>query len=141
MIINNDSLVRFNNKVNKTDSCWLWTGSTNGVGYGEIRINHKKHYAHRLSYQHYNGDIAKGMEIDHLCRNRSCVNPAHLDQVNRSENMKRAMPYRKDTHKTTCINGHDLADSYQRKDGKGRNCRKCNLDRVKAYQHRQKVAA
>lgn len=73
---------RFFSHVNKTDTCWLWTASGNGAGYGKIYIGDKKRvYAHRYSYKLHKGDIPKGYEVDHLCKVVSCVNPEHLEAV------------------------------------------------------------
>lgn len=123
------------------NGCWIWKGSQNGNGYGELRFGKQKKYTHRLTYELFNGSIPEGYQIDHLCRTPSCINPSHLEAVIPSVNVQRAMPYRKDTSKTCCVNGHDLSDSYVRHDGKGRNCRLCNLKRVKEYQARKRVAA
>lgn len=68
---------RFWEKVNKTDSCWLWTGAMQ-KGYGVARIEGRSHLAHRASYAWANGDIPVGALLDHMCHNKSCVNPAHL---------------------------------------------------------------
>lgn len=68
--------------------CWLWTGSTNGIGYGELRVNYKKIYAHRYSYEMHKGEIPKGLVIDHMCHTPSCVNPHHLRAVTHGENLR-----------------------------------------------------
>ena len=73
--------------------CWLWTGARNRKGYGFLhRDGHRgaKEYAHRLAYGWYRGPIPNGLHIDHLCRNTSCVNPAHLEAVTPRENDRRA---------------------------------------------------
>lgn len=143
MIIHGDSLDRLMDKFTMQPSgCWIWQGSQNGVGYGELRFGKVKKYAHRLMYELFNGPIPGGQQIDHLCRNRSCVNPMHLEAVSASVNVRRAMPYRIDTHKTHCSNGHEytIENSYQRKDGKGRNCNECVRTRAREYQKRKRVA-
>ena len=79
---------RFWSKVDKTDTCWNWiAGRSNG--YGMIQINKKHKYAHRVSYEIFKGDIPEGLELDHLCRNRKCVNPDHLEAVSSRENTMR----------------------------------------------------
>lgn len=78
---------RFWSKVNKTDTCWIWIAAKIR-GYGVIRINHKNHLAHRVSFEWAKGSIPKGMDIDHKCCNRSCVNPDHLRACTRSENIR-----------------------------------------------------
>ena len=80
---------RFWAKVNKTDTCWLWTASKNWGGYGSFRVNKKKVTAHRYSYEIYKGKIPNGLQLDHLCRNRACVNPEHHEPVTNRENVVR----------------------------------------------------
>lgn len=73
----------------EVDGCWLWTGSRRG-GYGRAKLAGIGSIdAHRLSYEHHVGPIPDGLVIDHLCRNRSCINPAHLEPVTTKENIRR----------------------------------------------------
>lgn len=71
--------------------CWLWTGGTNSTGYGSITVRNKKYSAHKLAYETIVGKVPDGMDLDHLCRVRSCVNPAHLEPVSRSVNCLRGL--------------------------------------------------
>jgi len=85
-----DDKVRFLQYVNKTDSCWLWTGFQRGKGYGGFQLSDGIVSAHRFAYEHFVGKIPDGLQIDHLCSNKLCVNPKHLEPVNNSENQYRA---------------------------------------------------
>jgi hypothetical protein len=76
-------------RVDKTDSCWNWTGAVSTAGYGQIRFG-KVLYTHRVSYEALVGPIPDGLELDHLCRNRRCCNPDHLEAVEPAENQRRA---------------------------------------------------
>jgi hypothetical protein len=80
---------RFWAKVNKTETCWLWTGATSGNGYGVFGVTRKMVMAHRWLYEHEIAPIPNERDLDHLCRVRLCVNPAHLEPVSRRENLLR----------------------------------------------------
>jgi hypothetical protein len=133
---------KYKDKFTKIDSgCWVWNGSNNGCGYGEIRLNNKKKYAHRLFYEWTHGKIPDGLVIDHLCRNPSCVNPDHLEPVTPKENTLRGdgakpKPY---LRKEYCKNGHKLTpeNRYSRPDGRGDNCRECVKIRAREYARRK----
>jgi len=79
---------RFFAMVNQTDSCWNWTGAINELGYGRFRWGGRVSVAHRFAYEMVNPPISKGKEVDHICHNRACVNPAHLRLVTRKQNME-----------------------------------------------------
>lgn len=133
-----DPIVRFERLYipEPNSGCWLWTGALS-VGYGSFRIADKTHNAHRYSYETYVGPIPKGLELDHLCRNRACVNPDHLEPVTRRENLHRSPIF--DGNKTNCPRGHayDAENTYH--DGRGRRCRQCKRDRDKRERGRRRL--
>ena len=80
---------RFFHYVSKTGDCWLWTGGISHKGYGLFRLRGTHVAAHRYSYEKTVGEIPKGLQLDHLCRVRHCVNPSHLEAVTARENVIR----------------------------------------------------
>lgn len=132
---------RFWNKVNKTETCWLWTGTRTQGGYGRLRVNGQLWVAHRYAYERLVGPIPAGLVLDHLCRERSCVRPGHLEPVTFTENVRRGnggrpagpgakksgRPRNPDGSFVECPQGHLMsgANLYVRKSG-ARDCRKCN---------------
>ena len=109
------TLERFLPKIEYGQSgCWVWQGALAGKEYGYFWNGIKTVYAHRFAYEYFNQtEIPTDREIDHLCRNHSCVNPVHLELVTRSQNMLRgdieAMSYNK--KKTQCPQGHPYSGS------------------------------
>lgn len=116
--------------------CWIYTGALMPTGYGHSSRNG---YAHREAYEAVNGQIAPGLTIDHLCRVRKCVNPAHLEAVTQRENTLRSpiAVAAINARKTHCKRGHEFTpeNTYTPRSG-ARICRACRKD----YQ-RRKVAA
>ena len=106
--------------------CWIWLGQITWNGYGTFHIKvdgeWKKKVAHRVCYESFVGPIPEGLDLDHKCRQRHCVNPDHLEPVTRSENLRRSPLMARWAHKTSCPKGHpyDGVDSR-----KARICRQC----------------
>lgn len=110
--------------------CWLWIGSCKDTGYGQIHQYGKPRPAHRVVYEAVKGDIPEGMQLDHLCRVRHCVNPDHLEPVTNQENARRGdcgkVTGAQNRAKTHCPRGHEYnkKNTYVDKAG-SRCCRAC----------------
>jgi hypothetical protein len=118
---------RFWSRIDARGPCWEWTGPLNN-GYGRLRYGGRHRYAHRLAWELLVGLLGPDEELDHLCRNRRCVNPDHLEPVSRSENLRRGYgACAQHARKTHCKRGHLLAGDnlYIRKNG-ARRCLTCN---------------
>jgi len=123
---------RFWSKVDKSGACWLWTASLDGHGYGHIACGGAPHLvaAHRWAYQGARGPIPHGSEIDHLCREPRCVNPAHLEAVTHSENIRRGFAWHhfaaRNRAKTHCPKGHPYSEGNTYRYKSMRFCRECH---------------
>ena len=107
------------------DNCWVWQGTIINTGYGQISYHNKHYSVHRLSYILYIGEIPEKLELDHLCRNRKCCNPDHLEPVTRKENIRRSPLHNK--NKTHCPQGHEYThdNTYFTKSRNNRRCKIC----------------
>lgn len=114
--------------------CWQWTACTTAEGYGLFAGGGNRLVgAHRWSYEALRAEIPAGLVIDHLCRNRACVNPWHLEPVSTQVNVLRGQPYIK--RSASCPHGHEYTEANTYRSPRGyRQCRTCNRERVhRAY--------
>lgn len=124
-------LSRFWSKVDRSDSdgCWTWLDAPRKTGYGMFSAGADRGQvlAHRFSYEQASGPIGSEMVIDHLCRNRICVRPDHLEAVTNLENLRRGAGYAiRNGMRSCCVNGHEYTeDNTYRDPGGGIRCRTC----------------
>lgn len=131
----NDPGPRFWSKVAIAtgDECWIWIAGKTNAGYGQYHIGmagknrSKMGLAHRISFEAIRGQVPEGLDLDHLCRNRDCVNPDHLEPVTRGENVRRGIKGVLTTH---CPQGHEYShqNTHINKHGH-RLCRTCNREK------------
>lgn len=131
---------RFWEKVDKNgaNGCWLWVASLNNDGYGQFWGKDRMRKAHRVSYELVRGEIPKGLELDHLCKIRHCINPDHLEPVTYRENQSRSSQTILAIHRARdfCPQGHPLEGDNLTMDHlkRGwRNCLTCNRERSRQW--------
>jgi len=139
-------LERLATKFTIGDGCWEWTAGRNPDGYGHFRVGNTQRKAHRVVYELMIGPIPDGLDLDHLCRNRACVRPDHLEPVTRGENQRRGVPFRppRDNNAwgrrvTHCPQGHQYPRPSE--PGKKRNCLVCKRERMAAARRAAKGVA
>lgn len=132
---------RFWEKIRTTENgCWEWTAQIGHHGYARFQFAGKSTRAHRFAYEKLVGAILDGLVIDHTCRVRHCVNPAHLEPVTNAENLRRGGHYGRD--KTHCAQGHPFDGENTGVDNLGRRfCRECHRAANRAWKARQHAAA
>ena len=121
--------------------CWEWQGRRDRDGYG-ISKGRGQTSAHRLSWVLHRGSIPGGMTVDHLCRNRACVNPDHMELVTARENTLRSdAPTAQHARQTQCVNGHEFSEANTRivvnSRGTARYCRACVRGNSSRYRARK----
>ena len=128
-------------QANPTD-CWVWTGRRHTAGYGCSPHRSTHYFAHRASYELVNGQIPHGLVLDHLCRNRLCVNPGHLRTCTIAQNVTApgslaAEHWRRKTH---CPQGHPYSpeNTYINASTGGRHCRICLKAHDRKRQHKRR---
>lgn len=143
LVLTDNQTRRFLKKIRNglPNACWPWAGCKEKDGYGICRINLKRLRAHRVSYELFRGKIPKGLVIDHLCRQRACVNPLHMEPVTSAENTGRSeiAPAVINSKKKYCLRGHPLSGDnlILTKDNK-RNCRICRRIHWKTFYYTRK---
>ena len=133
---------RFWAKVNKTETCWLWTGGKRPFGYGFIWYEGRNLSVHRLSFEMHHGPIPEGMVVCHRCDVPSCLNPDHLFLGSQSVNVTDCVQKNRhaEARRTHCPAGHEYteANTYQTPGRLDRNCRACRKQQMAAYHARTK---
>ena len=126
------------------EPCWEWTGARDADGYGRVGAGYQNRKASRLVYEALCGTIPESLELDHLCQNRPCVNPSHLEPVKHEVNVARGNAGKYLRQRTHCPKGHSYDATniyiYYWKGNVKRGCRICRSERSREWGRRQRVA-
>ena len=135
------------------EACWPWLGALSRDGYGQLRLGGKTVYAHHVACELVGKTVPDGWVRDHLCRNRSCANPGHIEAVTFAENVRRGVSCcAANARKTSCLQGHEYSEESTIVGPNGRECRVCRKEREqrrpkrdrkaysRAYRERRKTA-
>jgi hypothetical protein len=139
-----ERLEYFLKKIDKQpNGCWLWTATLNEDGYGKFWVGKSRGmvFAHRWGYEHWRGTIPEGLELDHECRNRACVNPFHCEPVTHAENVQRGDAGLHWAAKTHCPEGHPYSDGNLAIWGGKRYCKTCRNGSTRKRREVQRRAA
>ncbi len=142
-VVGRNVRLRFEEKYlpHPATGCWNWLGGLTSNGYSDFKIGDGRRSGHVFSYLVYCGPIPAGYEIDHLCHNRACVNPAHLEAVPHLVNVRRGNAGLKNRSKTHCKRGHpyDEANTQWRRGTNMRLCRICRRDACREQVRRNRA--
>lgn len=120
--------------------CYEWTGSRNASGYGKFKAGNTSRLAHHWLWTEFVGLVPDGHDLDHLCRNRGCVNIAHLQPVTHRENMVRGLAGAWQRARTRCPYGHEYME-VNWSSGQRRRCKTCSNKQARLYQRRKRKEA